>query len=730
MRLLLIDNYDSYTYNLYQLLAQVCGPQVTVLVNDDDQLTTLDPGAFDALVISPGPGRPQHATDLGWCYDVLSSHPQLPVLGVCLGHQALAYESGARVLQGTPRHGHLSQLRHVGAGLFDGLPQGFTVTRYHSLQVAEPLPAPLVATAWAEDGVVMAVRHRILPRWGVQFHPESVATQQGAALVANFARLVARQRSMPWRPAATAPPGQCRAPGQSGPPGQNGPPGQSGPALLTPSGRPRRKPDRRSRPKLQVSVATIDRALDGPAVFGELYADSPYAFWLDSSKGGAGGGRFSFLGDASGPASEVLTYHVGATTVQVRRGTEVSRTPGTIFDVLERRLADLSICADSLPFDLTGGYVGYFGYEAKANLGGSNAHVSPTPDALWMLADRLVVIDHRDRVSYVLAVHPRTASAAAAARAWLDGIAQRLRRLGPITAEDLPGEERSAASAEQLAAGVRLGRDRDQYIADIERCIEELRRGESYEICLTNRIHLPPLEDPLAFYAVLRRLNPAPYAAFLRLGEFAVMSSSPERFLRVYRDAMVEARPIKGTAPRSMDPLADEELRASLVSSPKTRAENLMIVDLLRNDLGRVCEVGSVQVPQYLATESYATVHQLVSTIRGRLTPAVGPVGCVRACFPGGSMTGAPKIRTMEIIDRLEGEARGIYSGALGYFGLSGGADLSIVIRTAVATADEVQIGTGGAIVMGSDPAEEFAETTLKAQALLHAYQVVTSRRR
>jgi para-aminobenzoate synthetase len=227
----------------------------------------------------------------------------------------------------------------------------------------------------------------------------------------------------------------------------------------------------------------------------------------------------------------------------------------------------------------------------------------------------------------------------------------------------------------------------------------------------------------LAFYRRLRRANPAPYAALLRIDGVTVFSSSPERFLRIQRDGTVTSKPIKGTAPRDLDdPAHDAALARDLASGAKNRAENLMIVDLSRNDLGRVCEIGSVTVPRFMAVESYATVHHLVSTVQGRLDPAVGLVGCVRHCFPGGSMTGAPKARTMEIIDRLETEARGVYSGALGYFGLAGGAELSIVIRTAVRVGETLRIGAGGAIVLASDPLEEFDEMLLKAGAALAAW--------
>jgi para-aminobenzoate synthetase len=194
LRTLLVDNHDSYTFNLFQLIAAVNGTEPVVVTNDDPLLTELRAGAFDNVVISPGPGRPQCTRDIGFVADLLR-RTELPVLGVCLGHQAIAYQAGAQVGPAPqPRHGHLSQIEHHGDDLFAGIPAEFTGVRYHSLCVAEPLPEALVATAWAEDGVIMAVRHRDLPQWGVQFHPESIATHYGREILANFADLTGPAR--------------------------------------------------------------------------------------------------------------------------------------------------------------------------------------------------------------------------------------------------------------------------------------------------------------------------------------------------------------------------------------------------------------------------------------------------------------------------------------------------------------------------------------------------------
>ncbi len=687
MRTLLVDNHDSYTYNVFHLLAGVSGEEPIVVDNDAVSWRALSRWDFDAIVLSPGPGSPERWHDFCVCNDILR-YSEIPVLGICLGHQGLGHLLDGKVGSAPEAmHGRLSRIHHEDDGLFEGIPQDFPVVRYHSLAITDMGPDGHV-TAWADDGVVMGIEHRRRPMWGVQFHPESIATEHGARLVENFYGLARKLRSPRWR-------------------------GAKQPLQAPPRSQVRRA--RSGSGESELRLRTIPGEPSTEALFERLFGGAEYAFWLDSADAPTRLAQRSFLGTSAGAGRCVLEYDVESGTA-IRRGAgDETAERASIFDLLDRELSKHAIeppPAD-LPPGLMGGFVGYLGYELKADCGSPNVHRSDTPDAVMMLANRLIAVDHvRQRTHVVALCHGDETEA----ERWLELAEAAVRETlatPPEPAAPLALSEGPAASHVRF----RCGRGRERYLADIARSQAELAAGESYEVCLTDQISTDASPDPFDLYRLLRRRNPAPFAAYLKLGEVAVVSSSPERFLSVDRERQVEARPIKGTSSRADDPRRDAELKAELTEDEKTYAEHLMIVDLLRNDLGRVCEVGSVGVPELMIVEDYSTVHQLISTVSGVLDTERTVAECARACFPGGSMTGAPKERTMEIIDDLEDEARGVYSGAIGWFGVDGAMDLSIVIRTIVMRPGRTTIGAGGAIVMQSDPEDEFDEILLKARA-------------
>jgi para-aminobenzoate synthetase len=680
LKTLLIDNYDSFTYNLFQLLAEANGEEPAVVRNDAADWADLQQLQFDNIVVSPGPGSPDHDGDFGVCAAVIAE-AQVPLLGVCLGHQGLVWVHGGKVLPAPEvMHGRISAVLHDDAPLFTGIPTEFQAVRYHSLCVEQPLPDDLQVIARTSDGVVMAVAHRRLPQWGVQFHPESICTEYGRRLLANFRDLTAEHQRRVGAAASDA----------------------------AAAGRSTARRSAAGRAKLTLRFKRLDTLYDAERAFVNLYGGSEVAFWLDSSKVDERA-RFSFMG-AAGPLGARISYEVGSGELRIDRAAGSQTLKESIFDYLSREMRDMRCASDDLPFDFNGGFVGYFGYELKADCEGDGAHRSTMPDADFIFADQLIAFDHLERCTYVLCVTDD--AGAEKADRWIAETSLRLASMPPLAAEAEPADGEVSFN---------LARSHQQYLKDIATCKQRLIEGESYEICLTNKITAELAIEPLPLYRTLRRVNPAPFSAYLRFGECAVLSSSPERFLSIARDRWVEAKPIKGTCPRGSTPAEDIRLAEDLRGDEKNRAENLMITDLLRNDLGVVCEVGTVHVPNLMHIESYETVHQLVSTVRGLLREDVEPPDCIRACFPGGSMTGAPKKRTMEIIDELEGQARGVYSGAIGYLGLSGGCDLNIVIRTIVVERDRATLGVGGAIVMQSDAEEEYQETLLKARAPMMA---------
>jgi para-aminobenzoate synthetase component 1 len=353
------------------------------------------------------------------------------------------------------------------------------------------------------------------------------------------------------------------------------------------------------------------------------------------------------------------------------------------------------------------GVVGWVGYEVREETTGvAVTRRSRHPEAAFLRVDRALVIDVESGRADLLALGDRWAGDLAA---WRDDLAARLADPPPPTA------------GSPSAAEVRWRDDEATYLENVRACLDAIREGETYQICLTTMAEVDGSFDDVASYLALRAASSSHHGGFLRIAGTSLLSASPERFLEVDAEGMVRTRPIKGTRPRASIQVADEELAAELEESEKERAENVMIVDLMRNDLSRVCELGSVAVTSLLAVESYPAVHQLVSEVEGRLRAGLTAVDALGACFPAGSMTGAPKIRATQILDTLEAGPRGLYAGTFGFFGYDGQADLAMVIRSIVMDADGASVGAGGGITTLSIPDEEYAEMRLKARAPLAA---------
>lgn len=689
MNVLLIDNRDSFTFNLSQLIAKVTARTPVVIDNTaTNWREVVAATGANAIVISPGPGTPERRKDFGICSEVILES-NLPLLGVCLGHQGLGYVYGARVVPApVPMHGRISRISHYGGELFRHIPNHFDVVRYHSLCIdRNSLPGCLSVTALTADGVVMAVRHESRPQFGVQFHPESVSGDCGEQLIRNFLEVAAQHA----RPDATRP---------------------SRPL----EGRPRSGKRITHADPARIESRICDKWVEPRDAFQQLYGHSEYAFWLDSAEVIPNRSRFSLMGDASGAEGAALLYSAAdrSLTVQTESGRRTERIESLLAE-LRLRLSRQVQLDSSLPFDFQTGLVGFFGYEYRNELGLPTPRRAKTPDAAFIDAERCVVFDHAEHRVYLVA---RVGVQGNNPASWFDRAERTL--FGKQRIESPPRPRREPVIA-CLADGP------ETYLEKIKRCQAELAAGESYQICLSNQFEVTCDVEPFAAYKALRALNPAPHAAYVRFGDLAILSSSPERFLRVDPDRTVWSKPIKGTCARGDSATDDARLTDWLRRDEKSRSENLMIVDLLRNDIGRVASTGSIHVPKLMDVESYATVHQLVSTVTGNLRADRDCLDCLAAAFPGGSMTGAPKVRTLSIIDQLEERARGPYSGALGFLTYGDRMDLSIVIRTIVMDGTRISVASGGAIVALSDPMDEFNEMLLKAQAPLGALALASA---
>lgn len=420
-------------------------------------------------------------------------------------------------------------------------------------------------------------------------------------------------------------------------------------------------------------AADVARWVDPSAVFADLFADEPHVFWLDA-----------------GPSARAGWSWIG------------TGRPG---DPLETRSTPCRPRVEDTQSPFRGGWVGWTGYDdAAARAGAPASHdVDGVPHELWLRVRSLVAFDHTRRRVHVYAP--------------ANGVQELVGRVSAATSPP--------AAPPATPQGAARGRHTpDEYAVLIERCRDAIREGDAYQLCLTTRFQVAASVDPVETYSRLRTATPAHHGGFIRSDGFALLSASPEQFLHVGSvdgQAVVRTRPIKGTRPRGDDARADAELAAELSSSEKERAENVMIVDLMRNDLSRVCAPGTVGVDALLAVESYPAVHQLVSTVSGGLTDDATVGGLLEATFPAGSMTGAPKLSAMTILHGLEAAPRGIFSGCFGWIGDDGALDLAMVIRSIVVAPADAYVGAGGGITWRSDAAAEVAEVGIKARGPLAA---------
>jgi para-aminobenzoate synthetase component 1 len=443
--------------------------------------------------------------------------------------------------------------------------------------------------------------------------------------------------------------------------------------------------------RARVQTAPLGRWVDPADAYSAICGDSRAAFWLDSGPNATAG--HSYLGVAS---SVTTDFDI------------------PVLDWLRAALAG-GVDASAAAPGFTLGLVGWLGYELRGEtMAVPVERASRYPDAAFLTVDRALAFDHAARTVTVMALDD--------VDNYRDEVLAALAAAAP-NREAAPRPDREAlpprAAPVPAPAPATWAYSDDEYLQMIRDCQAAIVEGDAYQLCLTTQASVPVTPDPVATYLALRASSPTHHGALLRAGAVSLLSASPEQFLAVSPGGVVQSSPIKGTRPRGATEAADWRLRDQLEHSDKERAENLMIVDLMRNDIGRIAKVGSVTVTRLMAVESYAQVHQLVSTVRGELADGLTGIDAIAACFPAGSMTGAPKLSATRILERLERRARGIYSGAFGYLGLDGTIDLAMVIRSIVIDDHGSTVGTGGGITAMSVPEEELEETRVKAAALL-----------
>lgn len=821
-RLLFVDAYDSFAQNIVVLFRDALDAEVTFTTIDDKLFGDLSDGDFtrylqqwDGVIVGPGPGNPINPADVGWSTRLwtLSEQDLVPVLGICLGFQSLCLAFGAQIRRlKEPKHGIIGSILVKGNSILTGkdVDDTYKVTHYHSLTVhAEGEPnhpwsslrdcPELTTLAWdftdeVNGPILQAVRHKIKPFWGVQYHPESICSENGPLLARNWWEEVSKwrdaagrstnhyRRELVYPSSLSLPVSPCNQPAPtdgildfirySGV-GELG--GEVAYSSLT---------------SRLLTVENICRALN-------LMKSEVVVLESGTSRDGTPlhthTGRTSIIGIISEQSSR-LQYSCSARKVNItypKSGYELSLRSSDPWPLLTFWAEHSRGHGGAVDSPFWGGLMGFVSYEAglqtSLGLGPEQrpVHISDDgngqkrPDIAFVHIRKSIVIDHTSGTVYVQILRrlhdPIWLEATTTALSNLDNTCGEEEKTNNGTVASLFAESKQCDAFRTQTAASRPSKQR--YWNNLRSCDEEIRAGNSYELCLTDqssvRTRISGLANDYAwsFYRSLVQRNRAPFSAFLRLQikdqGVTIVSSSPERFLSWNRSGLCEYRPIKGTVKKG--PGMTLEKATQILSTSKEIAENLMIADLIRHDLNSVPGIKDVRVPGLFQIEEYATVYQLVSVIQGNLPQPQSPANSVEAesthrhlktsqgvsngtaglpevtnqstgidvlrrSLPPGSMTGAPKLRSCQILQGLEQKPRGIYSGVLGYLDCGGGGDFSVVIRTAYSWDDEDQldsdgsvtkswyVGAGGAVTAQSTLQGEWDEMLAKADTILNAF--------
>ncbi|KAF8477316.1 ADC synthase [Kalaharituber pfeilii] len=810
-RILLLDFYDSFTHNLASLLRSSTGASVDVFLHDHfSTLPHLEADLkfYNALVIGPGPGSPEDPRDIGvvkQLWTALSPQNQLPIFGVCLGLQSLCIAFGGQLKRlNVVKHGIISEIEHVGWDIFDGVGTVKAV-RYHSLHVdMNGSDNQIQELAWAADGnengrVLMAAKHRTKPYWAVQYHPESICTEGGGeSVIRNWWCLAQEWNRKTGRIVENLP--------AMSPKVWDKPKSLLERALKRGHNANDLPKSQNSRVNYATLVAPQLSSTHICEIMGSENQQSNFIF-LDSA---ASPGRYSIIGVLSDISTQFLRYKAGNGFVEQTNLGETPKafhridlhgsqamdsctgscTGNCIWEYIATFMAERTVAKDCGPVDspFWGGLVGYIAYEMGVHSLGLplQSWNVQRPDIQLVYMQRSIVIDHFNGTIFIQTLRGDDGE-------WLGSTRNRLQlatglsmtlshtpplthgssRNGTVSSNPILVEALSKASKPHHTVQV-VRPKKERYLANIHKCQQYLSEGHSYELCLTalTQIHLSlPSPTPWTLFTNLRSRNPAPYSAYMRLSGVTIVSSSPERFLSWSRDGVCQLRPIKGTVKKTATTTL--EYAKSMLYTPKEMAENLMIVDLIRHDLNQVAHEGTVDVRRLMKVEEYKSVYQLVSVIEGKVGPkdeihsggisdtnsprepqaapgSIPPTGfdVLARSLPPGSMTGAPKKRSVELLQGMEEEDRGLYSGVMGYWSVCGGGDWSVTIRTAfryddendvttmsegassrVGSSEGVQkraeiwrIGAGGAITALSDPEAEWDEMEVKLESTLRAF--------